>query len=226
MAELEDAPLDDASYQPPSRGPRVLITLVVVALLIAGFGAIGHVSGTGWFSYRTILYEKGELYVLNMDDAPKFVVVDGLERVEVPAGNAQLVELVGGTSQVAVFDAKEQPLATHEVTVNGSDAILKLTEVKCLAIVDVAPYYRGDASADLSIVGKVKKTDKVHVLGTTSVIWPRKPFPKRIPGSGTSVWAELVGCELLDDEEFLKAYLDIRLHERVAKAMGKPQMRR
>lgn len=198
------------------RGKQAALGLIIAAAIIAGVGAIGQFSGAGWFGYRTWMYEPGELYVLNMNTSPLYVSVDGLEAVEVPAQNAQLVELLGGTSEVVVTNEQGEVEATHQITIDGSHALLKLSQEKCLAVVDIGAYYRKGASAKPRVVDKLPKDQIIHVLGSRNVVWPRKDIPKRFSGGdGDPLWVEIVGCPLLEDEDFLTRYFAHRLREKI-----------
>ena len=214
-------PLDE----PPRPSPwKYVIGAAVVALVVLAVGAIGHLSGAGFFGYRTLLYGTGELYALNMGEAPLRVSVDGREPVEVAAGGAELLELIGGTSRVVVTDASGEVVSRHSVTAENSHAFLKLDEQACLAAVRLDEVYGGKAGETLDFVAKIEADEQLWVPASTNVVWPRKPFPTRLRGDGgPGIWLELVGCELLEEESFLDAYLALRLQERVDKAMKKPE---
>lgn len=210
------------SYERPSRLKKVAIWVVIVGLVLAGIGFIGHLSGAGWFGYRTWLYEGGELYMLNMSGQPLYASVDGAPKVEVPAQNAQIVDLLGGTSVVEVTDAAGAPAGRYEVEVNRSDAFLKLTDEGCLAVVDVTPFYGGKQGAMLDFEAYLRRDARLWIPRSRNVIWPRKDFPAQLQGGeGKGYWFELVACELLDEPVFLDAYLATRLDSRMAKALGK-----
>ena len=64
------------------------------------------------------------------------------------------------------------------------------------------------------VVDEVRADRALHYFKTRNVIWPRKDFPPRIdPALGSPRWAEIVGCDLFDDREFLESYLGYRLSE-------------
>jgi len=196
-----------------------LVALAVVLAIAAGVGIVGKLSGSGWFGYRSILYGSGELYALNMSDQPLFVSVDGRQRDRVEPHNARLVELVGGTSSVVVTDASEKVVGRYRVTAKNSDALLKLTDDACLAAVDLTPYYGGQKVDRLVFLDKLDADTRVWIPHSHNVVWPRKSFPQRLTaGEGEGVWVELVACELLEEPDFLDAYLSLRLKERMARA--------
>ncbi len=195
---------------------------VGVLVLVLGLGAMGVVAGTGFFGYRSLLYGEGQLYVLNMSAEPLYVSVDGREKVDVPAQNAQLIDIIGGETQAVVTDANEEIRGRYAVFTDNSHAFLKLSDEQCLAIVNLDPYYRSGSSADIEIVETLDEKTRVWIPDSKNVVWPRKPFPKRLSaGEGQGTWIELVGCPLLEDPKFLDAYLAVRLDERMKKALGK-----
>ncbi len=207
--------------EPPSRFKTFAIIGVLVLVGAFAIGLVGQLSGVGWFGYRSSLYGSGELYALNLGDKPLFVSVDGRDKVEVPVQNAEILELIGGTSNVLVYDEAGEVVGRYDITAKNSHALLKLTDEGCLAATNVTPFYGGKAPDKLEFVGKIKPKDRVWVAESINVIWPRKTFPKRLSGGeGDGIWVELVACELLDDPKFLDAYLTFRLEERMRKALG------
>jgi hypothetical protein len=209
--------------EPPRRSPMIYVVIAVtIVALIAGFGAIGQLVGTGWFGHRTMLYGKGDLYVLNLTDELRHIAVDGKEAVEVPVQNAQIVELIGGTSRVEIFDADRRLVDTYQVTIDHSHALLNLSDDSCLVVADVSGLYGGRREG-LKIIDKLRADTRLYIPETTNVIWPRRSFPTRLDGaSSKAVWIELVGCALLDEDEFLQAYLDVRLEQRMERSKGGP----
>lgn len=212
--EVGPEPMDEAPA-PRGRAGKWAFGLLVALLGIALFGGVGVISGTGWFGYRSWLYEGGELYVLNMNDFPVYASVDGFERVEVPARNAQRLDVIGGTSQLHIEDEGGKVLEEHALTIDGEHALLKVAPGEdCLAVVDISDYYSGNKGAVPRIVGKIASGEKLHIFKTRNVVWPRKPFPPRMdPKMGPARWAEIVGCDLFEDEDFLIGYLGYRIEE-------------
>lgn len=201
---------------------RLAIALVLLSVVGVGVGYIGQISGAGWFGYRTWLYGGGELYALNLSDAPLFIQVDGREKLEVPAQNANVADLVGGTSRVDVFDADGKKLATHDVTIDDSHAFLKLTDDGCLAVVDITPFYGGKQKRRLDFDAFLKPNVRVWIAQSKNVVWPRRDFPSKLQGGeGKGLWFEIVACELFDEVDFLDAYLAARIEQRMAQALGK-----
>lgn len=212
---------EELDIKPPSRLKSLVIGLVIVAIVLTGIGSIGAASGAGFFSYRTFLYGTGDLYVLNMGPEPMWVSVDGREKVEVPAKNAKVVEIIGGESQVQALDANNQVKGRYTVDARNSHAFLKLTDDDCLAVVDLDPFYQGGAKQDIRFVAKLDEKTRVWVPNSRNVVWPRKDFPPSLAAQqGPGMWVELVGCPLLEDTVFLDAYIALRLEERIKKAKG------
>lgn len=208
-----------------SRLFRVAGVAVVVALILAAVGSIGQLSGAGWFGYRTFLYGEGQLYSLNMSPEPLWISVDGRERVEVPAENANIVDLVGGTSSVEVFTADGKPVDSYSVKINDSHAFLKLTDHACVAVVDITPFYGGQQNRVLDFEAFLKPHERLWFPQSKNVVWPRKDFPSRLQGGeGKGLWFEIVACELFDEVPFLDAYLATRIEQRMAAALGKDKV--
>ncbi len=202
--------------EPQGNGSKGVIIGVVIVVTLVLFAGIGKISGTGWFGHRSFLYEGGELYVLNMHVEPRYVSVDGLERVEVPAQNAQRVDLIGGTSEVVITTEDGEVAQTHSVTIDGSDALLKLGEQKCLAVMDLSGIYGSGASGAPKLREGIREKDDLYIPQSRNVVWPRKDFPKGFsPQKGLPLWIEIVGCELLDDPEFLEPYLGNRMQKKL-----------
>lgn len=207
--------------EPPSRLKKFAIVGAIVLLGAFAVGIVGQLSGVGWFGYRSTLYGTGELYALNLGDEPLFVSVDGREKVEVPAQNAEILELIGGTSKVVVSDGEDEVVSRHDVTAKNSHALLKLTDQGCLVATNISPYYGGKVPKTQDFVAKIRAKKRVWIPDSTNVVWPRKAFPKRLAADGgQGIWVELVACELLDDPKFLDAYISFRLEERMKKALG------
>ncbi len=139
-----------------------------------------------------------------------------------PAENAQIVDLMGGTSHVVVTDAEETVVDEYDVTIDGSDAFLKLTDQGCLAVVNITPFYGGDATGPLDFEAYLRRDTRVWIPQSRNVVWPRKDFPSRLEGGeGKGLWFELVACELFEEPEFLDGYLTARIEQRMEKALGK-----
>lgn len=211
----DDPRLDDEPTAP--RRPVILYVLgALLALgLLAGIGAIGQLGGAGWFGHRQILYGTGELYILNMGDSPRLVSVDGRDRVEVDAENARLVEIIGGTSRVEVFDPDGTLIDTYSVTVDDSHALLNLSPESCLVVADISAFYGGQGQ-QLTFVDMLRPDQRVYVPDSRNIVWPRRDFPPRLdPTRGPGRWIELVACALFDEPEYLEAYMNVRLEQRM-----------
>lgn len=215
-----DTPSEETG--PPSKWPARIAVAIGVLVAIAGIGGIGQLSGAGWFGYRDWMYGPGELYALNMGDEPLWISVDGMERLEVPAQNAQIADLMGGTSHVVVTDTDEAVVDEYDITIDGSDAFLKLTDEGCLAVVDITPFYGGNASGALDFEAYLRRDARVWIPQSRNVVWPRKDFPSRLEGGqGKGLWFELVACDLFEEPKFLDGYLAARIEQRMEKALGR-----
>lgn len=242
MSELENSGKSKLGY---------LIVIVSVIVGIAAVGAVGYISGAGWFGYRQIMYGNGQVYLLNMGSEPLSVTVEGRETVIVPPEDARTVDVVGGestlvvravsqaqqskgkkksgegeTDEVAGAEAGDEAgevVARHKIFVDNSHALLKLTKDGCMVASDVGAFY-GRGGEGLEFIEMIEEDQQVYVPGTTNVIWPRQTFPGKFDREGgDAIWLELVGCSLLEQEEFLRAYLDVRLGNRLNKARGGKQ---
>ncbi|MBA2664611.1 MAG: hypothetical protein H0U74_20155 [Bradymonadaceae bacterium] len=212
MSEIEE--VEPVAPRPQYTWKAAVIIGLCVLAVVAGIGAIGHISGTGWFGYRQVLYGGGELYILNLSDDERLVVVDGRAPVEVPAQNAQMVEIIGGTSQVIILDTAHQQVDSYEVTIDRSHALLNISQASCLVVADISSFYGGKAKK-LAFVEFLREDRRVYVPNTTNVVWPRRSFPPRLDAQGgPGLWIEIVGCPLLDERDYLEAYMDVRLQQR------------
>ena len=125
-----------------------------------------------------------------------------------------------------VTDASGATVATYEVMVDRSHALLKLTDDGCLAAVDITPFYTGTSGGELKFRAHLREETRVWIAQSRNVVWPRKDFLARLEGGeGDGLWFEIVACELLDEQEFLDPYLSVRLESRMAKALGKDKNR-
>lgn len=223
MSEQEHDPAQSTTSS--SSSPKRLFFALVVILAIALIGGVGQLAGTGWFGYRSWMYEGGELYVLNMGAEPIFAAVDGLEPVEVESENAQRIDLVGGTSKLVITNKAGEVTEEQDVTLDNSHALFKNDDKTCLAVVEVAGYYNREAPGKPVIRHKIKGSEKLYIPETRNVIWPRKDFPKKVsPGDGEPLWVEIVGCDLLDDDAFLESYLGFQLQQRFQQAKERGRM--
>ena len=222
------AGLEDETVVPGSRWGSKLIVFFIIAALVVLAGGVGEWSGTGWFGHRTWLYGDGQLYVLNLGPTPLSVSIDGRDAVVVAAENAEIFDIVGGTSVVDILDEKKNWIEQYDVFTDHSDGFLKLTDHGCLVATDITRYYGGGGGAeDMKIVHAMNRQARYWNTDSRNVVWPRKPFPKKLGAKeGTGIWVELVGCELLEELKYLQAYLHVRLQERVKKAMSPPEQKR
>ncbi len=213
MSELEE-PNDSDNL-----GLIVVGAVVLIGILI--IGVVGQISGAGWFGYRQIMYGSGEVYLLNMGGESLEVEIEGREPVEVDSEGARSVEIVGGESRVVAKNAAGDVVYEETVFVDDSDALVKLTADACLAVSDLSAVY-GRGGDDLEILETLEADQQVYVPGSKNIVWPRQAFPKRMPhDKGDPLWIELVACSLIEEPKFLRAYLDVRLGQRLEKAESK-----
>lgn len=209
----------DMIETPIKRGPpKVLVFLVLAVVGVLAMGGVGMIAGAGFMGYRTWMYEGGALYILNFNDQAINISVDGADGVNVPAENARTLDILGGTSEVKVTDAKGKVMKTYSVEARDSHAMLKLGEGVCVVVLDISNYYRKGGDKQLKVVHRMTEDQTLYVPESTNVIWPRASFPTQYnPGSGTLYWFEKVACELLKDEEehMLLGYMGQRLTDRM-----------
>ncbi len=214
----DDALTSPATASSRARGIALGVVILLAALLV--IGGVGKISGTGWFAYRAILYNPGQLYVINLDAPDRFITFDGSRREELPFDSAQPFDLVGGTTEVVIQDAQSLPLATHAVKLDGQNAVLKLGADLCLVTLDISGFYGVGQDKKFKVARRITADDQLIILDSTNVIWPRHNFPKRMtPGQGPALWIEKVACALLDpaDEPLLLGYMEQRFNDRVKK---------
>jgi hypothetical protein len=206
----------------PKTTRNIIIALVVLAVL-AGFGAIGHFSGTGWFGYRQMLYGTGEVYLLNLGEDRREVTVDGRETVTVEPSDAKIAELIGGKSQIVVRDEGGEVVETYDLETDNSHALVKVSKEGCVVVSDVTSFYKKGGADKIEFVEFLEQEDRVYTLGSMNVIWPRKRFPQKLrSGGGPGIWVENVACQLFEEEDFLRAYLRVRLLDRMGVGQNDP----
>ena len=188
--------------------------LLVMVLIVGG---VAHLVGLGFLGYRVILHGEGELYVLNLTMEERYVSVEGREKKVIHARDAQLVELVGGRSEVEILNEDGSLYRRWEVEMSRSDVLLNLSKETCLAVTDITSLYQGDVSG-VEFSALLGPEVEVYELGSRNVVWPRKDPPPRVdPSRGPVLSVEIVGCPLLEDRGFLKEYLLMRLQDRMGR---------
>lgn len=217
---------DDLDLTPPkglSKGVKFLLGALVVVLVFLGMGMVGQLSGAGFFGHRTWMYGEGTLYVLNFQAPELQISIDGRPAKEVPFENAQVFDLVGGSSDVVVTDKQGKQVGRYTIEAKNSHALLKLGPETCVVALDLGPYYgAGGASGDgkLLVKTRVMEDQQIYVPKSTNIVWPNKDFPSRFnPKDGDSLWIEKVACALLkpEEEHLLLAYMQGRLRERMSR---------
>lgn len=199
-----------------SRWQQVLIGLVLVSAVVVLVGGVAHLVGIGFMGYRLVLHGDGDLYVLNLTGEERFVSVEGREAKVIHAQDAQLMELVGGRSQVQIYHQDMTPWREWEVETSRSHVLLNISTESCLAVTDITALYTGQGSVEFSAL--LPADVEVHVLGSRNIVWPRRNPPPRVdPSYGPALSVEIVGCPLLQEPEFLKEYLLVRIEERMSR---------
>ncbi len=211
--EFDDSLDDELPSSVDSMGWWIGGVVGCIALLL--LGGAGYLSGLGWFGYRSFFYGSGELYVMNRGDAEASVSVDGREPVVIKPDHYEMLELIGGTSEVLV--EQDDDTTTYPIETNHSDAFLRVSNKECLVATNVTPFYGdGKAPDDLEIVERIRSGEHVYVPGSLNVMWPRQNFPDQLSGSGgPGIWVETVGCALFDEPDYLQSYLRVRLQDRL-----------
>lgn len=199
-------------------GGRAKVVVGIVLALLGVVGLVGGVaawSGVGFLGHRVIMHGEGELYVLNLTGEELWVSVDGRAKEVVHARDAQLVDLVGGTSRVEVRREDGGEYRRFEVTMSHSDVVINLSEEACLAVTDITSLYQGNPDG-VEFSALLESEVEVYELGSRNVVWPRKAAPPRMDRSlGPMLSVEIVACPLLEDRAFLKEYLLMRIEERM-----------
>lgn len=212
MEELQEEEVDTGGLAP------WMIGLAGVFFLILLLGAVGHLVGIGFLGHRLLLHGEGDLYVLNLTPEELFVSVDGRPLEVVHAQNAQIVQLIGGTSRVEIYDEEESFRESYEVRSSRSHGLLNLSEEACLVVADISSMYgEGGRDAGVEIVRTVEPGgDRVIPLESFNVVWPRRTPPARMAAErGPMLVVEIVGCPLLEDPGFLKEFLVVRIQDRM-----------
>lgn len=234
MADSSDEPADSpAEFDPDGPGALPMLGAIAFAIII-GVGAVGWLTGTGWFSYRTILYGSGELYAINLGESPRTLSVDGRSEKAIPPNGKNYFDLVGGTSSVDILTADGETIDSLSVTVDNSDALVKVSDKGCLTAVDVSFLYNPntDQPNQLPIDAKIQRDDRLYIPKTPHVVWPRESIPKKLTGADTrtprAIWIETCGCELLEsgNRHLLDTYLSVELQSRLNRGNSDDERRR
>lgn len=217
MSSEDEALLGEEAGLLKSRTGFLVAMAVLGVLLIVG--VVTHLVGVGFLGYRSLLFGRGDLYILNLSDEERFVVVDGRSPVVIHSQDAQLVELIGGRSKVEILDDQQKLWRSFEIEIDDSHGLLNISDEACLAVTDLSGLYKGESSS-VAIKTLLEAGEEIHILGSTNVVWPRREPPPRVDlTQGPALSVEIVGCALLQEPEFLREYLLLRLEER----MGSPQ---
>lgn len=198
-------------------GLFVALCLLVILLVVGG---VTHLVGVGFLGYRSILFGKGDLYILNLSDEERFVSVEGREPVVIHSQDAQLVELIGGRSRVDILEGDQKLWRSFEVEIDDSHGLLNISDAACLAVSDLSDLYRSEGGS-IELKALLGAEEEIHILGSKNVVWPRRRPPSQVDLSeGPALSVEIVGCSLFEEPEFLREYLLLRFEER-SQAVGK-----
>lgn len=216
---------DPDSFRPDIPWFKVLGGIAVVAVVI---GAVGWLSGAGWFGWRQFAYGDIELFVVNFGDETRIVDVARHGTVEVEPESYEIADVVGGPQHVLVRDDQGQTVETHEFRAEKSDALVRVGGEACLAVVDITPMYAGADDPEpvggetFRIVDGLRKSRTTYVPGSRNVVWPRQSFPPQLDETrGPGIWIEKVGCGHLEDPATLETYLKVRLEDRLGRDSGR-----
>lgn len=192
---------------------RYGIVLAVLGVLAAASVA-AHAAGYGFGGHRLLLYEPGELYVLNLTDEPRRIGVDGNSTHDVAAGGARLLPVLGGPVTVEVGTQAGSPWQSWEIEVDGAPLFVNLSDEACVVVSRVLGL-EDESPVEVQIEDQLPPGPELHELAPGSVIWPRA-YPEAIEHSGAEpVWSvEVVDCSLVGEESFLADYVATRIEGR------------
>lgn len=198
----------------PALARRLVAGLAAVAL-VAGAGVAAHLSGYGWFGYRVLLYGHNQLYVLNLEDEPRRVIVDGRTTRDVQPDNAAIAPLVGGAASVRIETPEGEPIATRTVETDRTNVLYHLGGESCLVVTEVSNV---DDGTDLTVevVDMPGPQTELYHLDSRNIVWPRGyPGVLDETASDPPRSVEVLDCDLRDDEDFVTEYITQRLRARM-----------
>lgn len=223
-ADEESLDFDDEVEQ---TGPSTAVVVGSIGIaLIVVIGAVGYLSGVGWFGYRQWLYGQGQLYLPNYSNAERMVSVDGREPLKLEPRTFEKTSVVGGTNSVRIMDANGETLSTHSLFADNSDAFFRVDGDACLVASNVTSFYESP-EGKLEFVKFIRADQRAYVPGSYNVIWPGESFPPRLQaGEGAGIWIEKVGCNHLEHRDAMRTYLQVRLQDRMKSEEEAPTKRR
>lgn len=188
------------------------VVLVLAVAIIAGVW--GHMAGVGAFGYRLLLHGEGGLYVLNLTEEAHDITVDGGEVVEVAAGGARLIPLVGGRTTIGAVDAEGDHRREWEIEVSQSDVLLNLSPETCLVVAELSGISNAE-DLEVEVVERLEEGTEIYQLGSRNIVWPRG-YPGAVEqGEERALSVEVVECWLLDDPDFLQEYVSTQIRKRL-----------
>ncbi len=197
--------------------PVVISAVVVLVLVFVGVGGfVAQAAGYGFLGYRTVLYDPGELYVLNLTEKRRYIAVDGAQMKPIEAEGARLFRLVGGNSELKGFDEDRNRWRNWQVETDGSHIFLNLSAEGCVVISELKGLVE-QQTLSVELIDLLDADQRPHHLGSRRVIWPRG-YPGAIDVEGTDpvLSVEVVECWMFEDADFLREYLRTRLQERMS----------
>lgn len=200
-----------------ARRRSALLWAGVLGAGLLAFGVLTWALGGGFFAWRIIAYDRGEIYILNMTDAPVFVSFDGGEPIEVPAQDARRTTRNGGETEVETRRADGTLVEAVTIFIDGAPALYNVEGATCLALSDVSGFYLPGRERSAEVVARYEAGTRAVPLPSERIIWPRKTLQDEIRMAEAGVhWIEPVACPLLDPQEdhVLTAHLNTLLSER------------
>lgn len=193
---------------------RWLVAILAILVVTTTAALIPHLLGYGWFGHRVLLYGQNELYVLNLDDEPRQIVVDDRTTRQIDADNAALVPLVGGTSTVSVYSPDGELLADRQLETDRSDVLYSLSDQACFVVSELSNL-SADTPLEVDIVDRLGPEVDLYPLESRNIVWPRGyPGVLKQDSPDPALSVEVVDCNLLDDRAFLTDYITEQLEAR------------
>lgn len=212
---MSPSPSHTSQPQPSSASRRIALALAALVCVATALAVVPHLLGYGCFGHRAIIYGQGDLYVLNLEETPRFVAVDGERPLHVEAGNARIIPVVGGDFSVEAFDDEHQLINGWELEANDSDLFMNFSDDRCFVVSRLSGVDDPD-NITVEITDRLDAGTEFTELESRNVVWPRG-----VPGVGDEGSSEpaksleIVDCSLLYDSPFLGDYLETQFQDRL-----------